>query len=58
VEEQPADIQDIMEKITRYALHIYIGARESGGEHRVKKYSRKLRRITLQLQELRIEERI
>jgi hypothetical protein len=58
MEEQPADTQDIVEKITLYALHIYIGAREKGGEHRVKKYSRKLRRISLQLQELKSEEGI
>ena len=40
------NISAIMEKVASYAKHIYLHARKENGDRGVRKYSRKLRRLT------------
>lgn len=48
VETTADDINAIMEKVDSYARHIYLHARKENGDRGVRKYSRKLRRLTQQ----------
>jgi hypothetical protein len=41
-----SDVQDVLEKVRQYALLLFINARAADGEHRVRKYSRKLKKLT------------
>jgi hypothetical protein len=44
--ETMEDVNVILEKVRHYALHIFKHARTADGGHGVRKYSRKLRRLT------------
>ena len=44
------DIQTVMNKVALYARHIYFHARKDGGEDKVRKYSRKLNRLSKEFQ--------
>lgn len=45
-EETPMDLPTMLDKISQYTQHIYVKSRMDGGESGVRKYSRKLKRLT------------
>jgi hypothetical protein len=50
--ETPIDLQIYMDKVALYSKHLYVNARQKeGGGKGVKKYTRKLRRLTQRFQE-------
>jgi hypothetical protein len=40
------DVQEVLEKVRQYAIFLYTSARAADGEHRMRKYSRKLKKLT------------